>query len=552
MPAVRPAQVTRAEDALALCSTDAGPIQAFDAAVGALDPTERDLALREAGRRLRQSSTRLAQLASIADGLEALQTAAAYRAIVLGVDVTNGGAPPATHVHLALLGQQARLVAGVLPGFGEPLVPGDEVEAVQTGPQHWAVRRRIGRHQRYGVVGRLMEVMPPDLLRVSRGPDTLILRAVGSLADALAEAHNDPRELVGRQISYDEGLGLAFDLFGERERDGFVLREVPTVRAADLILGPRTARELETQVLLPLRHPELARAHGVEAVHFVIFTGPPGIGKTTAARMLATELGRPVYLTSGAELASEWYGQAEARLRARLKAARAEPQGAVFVWDEAESMLVERGRSQVGVEDRMVATLLAETDGFLARGNVLFILATNRADRMDQALRRSLRAVTIDFERPDAPRTRALFRLYLRDVPCLGIDPETLARRATLALFAARDGLGVGILRDGTRLPLTPPMAVSGALVRASCERARRLAFLRAARGAAENGTVGIREDDLLAGIADEIIHVASTLTLENVVHALTLPPGTAQQLVALERQAGNARHRYVGGPVTL
>ena len=38
-----------------------------------------------------------------------------------------------------------------------------------------------------------------------------------------------------------------------------------------------------------------------------------------------------------------------AKLRTRLEAARKEPDGAVVVWDEADAMLVERGRTVVVV-----------------------------------------------------------------------------------------------------------------------------------------------------------------------------------------------------------
>jgi SpoVK/Ycf46/Vps4 family AAA+-type ATPase len=437
------------------------------------------------------------------------------------------------------------VVAGVLPGLAlAGLAVGDEVEVVQTGPQHWGVRRRVGRHVRHGIVGRIVEVLGPGLLRVGRGPDVIVLRAVGAVAEALAEADGDGHRLLGRLVSYDEALGLAFELFGERERERFVVRERPSVRRADLVLASRTAERLETEVLLPLLRPEAARAHGVVAVRFLILAGPPGVGKTHAARWLATELGRPLYLTSGAELASKWFGETEARLRARIRAAQAEPGGAVFVWDEAESLLAERGRSLVGVEDRVVALMLGETDGFLHRGDVLFVLTTNRADRMDQALRRALRAVTVTFQRPDAPRTRALFRLYLDATPCLDADPDALARAAALAIFSARGGLGEAVLRDGSRLALTPAMAVSGALVRASCERARRRAFVRHVRAEGAAGPPGILREDLLAAVEEEVAAAAQALTVANVAHALTLPPGVAEQVVALEPAAGTARPR--------
>jgi hypothetical protein len=529
-----------------LALSDAGheTLEAFDAAAGRLDALELHLALREAGRRLRQAGERVALLEEIAEALGELERAGAWRAVVLDV-VSDGGRPTAC---VALLGQQTRLVVGTLPGvkIGH-LEAGDEVEVVRCGPEQYAIRRRIGPHARHGAVARILAADAPDLLRVGRGPEELFLRAAASLRREI-EAIGDARQAVGRLVSFDEQLGMAFSLFGAPERDELVLRELPRVGRDEVVLAPDLARWFEEEILFPAAHAELARAYAIEPARFFIFAGPPGVGKTHAARWIASELGLPVYLISGGELADVWYGGTEAKLRARLEAAAGEPEGAVVVWDEAEALLGERGRSLVGVEDRVVTQMLAFTDGFLKRAErVTLILTTNRADQIDAALKRQLRAQTVEFRRPDAPRTRTLFQLYLEGVPLADGDTRTIAREAAHAIFGEREPLADAVLRDGQRVPIARSATVSGALVRAACERARRVAFLRHARSRANGAPAAVTAGDLHASLDEQFASLATSLTLENLARLVSLPARVAGSVTALEPRSGSESRRFVG-----
>jgi SpoVK/Ycf46/Vps4 family AAA+-type ATPase len=272
------------------------------------------------------------------------------------------------------------------------------------------------------------------------------------------------------------------------------------------------------------------------------------VGKTHAARWIASELGRPVYLIDGAELASMWYGQTEAQLRSRLEAAASERAGAVVVWDEAEALLGERGHSALGVEHRVVTQMLAALDGFLQRGErMIVILTTNRADQMDVALKRHLRAQTVAFGRPDAPRTRALFELYLRELPLADGDARGLAREAALAIFGEPEPLAEAVLRDGTRLPIARSACVSGALARAACERARRIAFARHVKRGANGAPAAVAGEDLHAALDEQLAALAGSLTAENLARMVSLPARAAGAVVALERRNGSERRRFVG-----
>jgi hypothetical protein len=541
-------QETRIRRTLALAIVEGG-LERYDAAVADLDEAEREHALREAGRRLRESAERLGQLNEVAEVLQQLDHAAAYRAVVL--DVHNGDAR-GVRACVALLGQPGRLVAGLLPGVEPELLEcGDEVEVVRSGQEHFAVSRRLGPHSRHGAVARVERVHSPSLLEVSHGPERLFLRSAAELERELDASSDDPSAVHGRLVSFDDQLGLAFAFFGTPERDDYVLRELPDVARDDLVLSPDVVHFIEDEIVLPQQEQSLASRFDVEASRFFIFEGPSGVGKTATARYLATRLGRPVYLISGAELADQWYGRTESKLRSRLLAAQNEPNGAVVVWDECESLLTERGRSQVGVEDRVVSLMLSFTDGFQRNGDVLMILTTNRASDIDHALRRHLRAVTVPFGRPDAPRVRQLFERYLRDVPCADADPVGLAREAALAVVAEQEPLAEAVLRDSSRVPISRGATISGALVRAACERARRRAFVRHARanGASANGgpgAEGILRDDLLVAIDEQFEAVVRTLTRENLSRVATLPDEVQSNLAAVERRSVSRQRLFV------
>ena len=549
MTVIGQVQKKKIETALALCAQSAGSIERFDEAVSRLDAAEREIALRGAGRRLRQAGEELARLRALAAAVEELERAAAHRAIVIEALDAEGALGP--RVCLALIGQPAHLVAGILPGVElRELHPGDEVEVVRTGPDQYAVRGRVGRHLRHGPVACVEEIPTPGLLRVSNGSEQLFLRASGALCRELEELGENLGEVVGRSVSFDAQLGLAFALWGASQKEQLALREFPRVKRDELVLDPRLLRFLEEEILLPRREVDLARSYGVSPGQSYVFHGPPGVGKTHMARWIATELDQPVYLISGSELANQWYGGTEARLRARLEAAEREPNGAVLVWDEAEAMLGERGRSVVGVEDRIVSLMLSFLDGFTRHANVLTILTTNRIDQLDVALKRQLRATPIPFARPDAPRTRALFQLYLRDLACADAEPESLARDATLAVHAEREPIAQAVLRDSSRFAIPRSAAVSGTLVRAACERAQRIAFVRHALAGARGARRGMLREDLLFAIDEQFASVAEAITRESLGQTVTLPPECLTQVVAVERSAVSNRRRYVCDPV--
>jgi transitional endoplasmic reticulum ATPase len=129
---------------------------------------------------------------------------------------------------------------------------------------------------------------------------------------------------------------------------------------------------------------------GAKPIKGVLFTGPPGTGKTHLARIIAHEAKAHFTLISGPSVVSKWIGDSEELLRRIFEKAKASDLGrAIIFFDEIDS-IADRRKSQTSeTSNRMVAQLLTLMDGFGddSKG-VTVIAATNRANALDPALMR--------------------------------------------------------------------------------------------------------------------------------------------------------------------
>ncbi len=146
----------------------------------------------------------------------------------------------------------------------------------------------------------------------------------------------------------------------------------------------KRAREL---IELPLERREALQKIGARPVKGVLFTGPPGTGKTMLARIIAAQSGADFYQISGPAIFSKWYGQSEELLR-RLFVAAATHDRAIIFFDDIDSVAGQRSEDAHEASRRVVAQLLTLMDGFSSDTNVVVIAATNRPQDLDVALRR--------------------------------------------------------------------------------------------------------------------------------------------------------------------
>jgi SpoVK/Ycf46/Vps4 family AAA+-type ATPase len=189
---------------------------------------------------------------------------------------------------------------------------------------------------------------------------------------------------------------------------------------SDVVLPSQTRLAIEG-LIEEYRHQEAFRAQGLRRRSKVIFHGPPGCGKTMAAKALANALGLPAYVVRFDAVVGSYLGQTAANLRQLFQFAEARQ--AVVVFDEVDALGKRRGSpSDVGELDRIVIALMQELELSVIQG--VIVATSNLASSLDEALWRRFDLV-VKFP---APSRNALQRFAKAKAKAYGVPTAALAR----------------------------------------------------------------------------------------------------------------------------
>jgi len=180
----------------------------------------------------------------------------------------------------------------------------------------------------------------------------------------------------------------------------------------------------------------------------LVFYGPPGTGKSALGRWLAKKLDRPVILKKASDLLSMWVGGTEKNIAAAFAEAR--KRKAVLIFDEVDSLLLDRRGAQRSWERTQVNEMLVQMEEF----DGIFIATTNLMEGLDPAsLRRFDMKLEFGWMRPD--QVEALFGKSCRE---LGLpEPGAEVLRSLRRLSKLTPGDFAALLRRHRFDPIRSP-----------------------------------------------------------------------------------------------
>ena len=200
---------------------------------------------------------------------------------------------------------------------------------------------------------------------------------------------------------------------------------------ADLIASPSTVGLIE-EIIAFAKHrravfDDWGFARSSKGGLKVLFSGPPGTGKTMSAEIIAAELDLDLYRIDLSNVVSKWIGETEKNLKQVFDLA--ETNGGVLLFDEADALFGKRTSNVQSSNDRYanmeINYLLQRMEEF----DGVCLLTTNIETGIDEAFKRRLN-FRVRFLTPEPAERERLWALMIpAQAPRTELDFEEVAER---------------------------------------------------------------------------------------------------------------------------
>src|SRR5580693_7010260 len=200
---------------------------------------------------------------------------------------------------------------------------------------------------------------------------------------------------------------------------------------------------IERRIILPLANSHLAGRLGLVPPQAVILFGPPGTGKTTFAKGVASRLNWPFVELFPSRLAGDSPGGLAAALREAFALVAELDRVVVFI-DEVEEIAGLRQPRTASAAQGVTNEMLKLIPPFREKDDRLLVCATNSVRALDTAfLRHGRFDYVLPVGPPDEEARRAIWDRYLRAIPHRELDMAAVVAQSMLFTpadieFAAR------------------------------------------------------------------------------------------------------------------
>lgn len=162
----------------------------------------------------------------------------------------------------------------------------------------------------------------------------------------------------------------------------------PELRLRDLIISDSNMSHFEklisyTKGANELNYKFLQKASKQKGT-VILMSGPPGTGKTMSAEVLASELGRDLWICSISEMQSKYVGESERKIESLFRTAQAA--NCVLLLDECDAFLRSRDFLTHNHDSKIVNLLLMLINDFSG----VLVMTTNFASSLDSAFSRRI------------------------------------------------------------------------------------------------------------------------------------------------------------------
>lgn len=235
--------------------------------------------------------------------------------------------------------------------------------------------------------------------KAARGGQSRFARELRDLVDELRK-----REPLQPKLAPVVSIGQP-----QGELGSLLTVSYPDARLNDFVLDPKLVEQIE-RVLIEQRQRDLLAKHDLQPARRLLLTGPPGTGKTSMAKVLASELNIPLFSIRLDSLITRYMGETAAKLRLVFDAL-AQTRG-VYFFDEVDALAAQRtAGNDVGEIRRVLNSFLQFLEEDTSES--LIVAATNHPQILDSALFRRFDQI-MRFQLPGAEQIQHIIahRLY--------------------------------------------------------------------------------------------------------------------------------------------